>query len=88
MIYLEDGNRVITDPDGLFSVTNVLPGVHTGTLDLTSIPEYRLAPNIRFIERNSTSRLVQLEPGGMVRMNFGVTPTAAGKATELPSKKP
>jgi uncharacterized repeat protein (TIGR01451 family) len=82
VIYLEDGNRVITDPEGLFSVLNVLPGTHTGTLDLTSIEEYRLAPNIRFIERNSTSRLVQLEPGGMVRMNFGVTPSAAGKATK------
>ena len=88
VIYLEDGNRIITDPDGLFSVTNVLPGVHTGILDLTSIPEYRLAPNIRFIERNSTSRLVKLEPGGMARMNFGVTPTAAGEATESRRKIP
>jgi uncharacterized repeat protein (TIGR01451 family) len=88
VIYLEDGNRVITDPEGLFSVINVLPGTHTGTLDLTSIEEYRLAPNIRFIERNSSSRLVQLEPGGMVRMNFGVTPTAAGKNTKLRRKLP
>ncbi|NJL52005.1 MAG: DUF11 domain-containing protein [Hydrococcus sp. SU_1_0] len=88
VIYLEDGNRVITDPEGLFSVINVLPGTHTGTLDLTSIEEYRLAPNIRFIERNSSSRLVQLEPGGMVRMNFGVTPTAAGKTTKLRRKLP
>jgi uncharacterized repeat protein (TIGR01451 family) len=88
VIYLEDGNRVITDPEGLFSVLNVLPGTHTGTLDLTSIEEYRLAPNIRFIERNSTSRLVQLEPGGMVRMNFGVTPTAADKATKSRSNLP
>ena len=88
VIYLEDGNRVITDPDGLFSVKNVLPGIHTGILDLTSIPEYNLAPNMRFIERNSTSRLVRLEPGGMVRMNFGVTPTAKGKNTESRRKIP
>jgi uncharacterized repeat protein (TIGR01451 family) len=79
VIFLEDGNRVITDAEGLFSVVNVLPGIHTGILDLTSIPEYRLAPNLRFSEGNSKSRLVKLEPGGMVRMNFGVTPTAAGK---------
>jgi uncharacterized repeat protein (TIGR01451 family) len=79
VIFLEDGNRVITDAEGLFSVANVLPGIHTGILDLTSIPEYRLAPNLRFSEGNSKSRLVKLEPGGMVRMNFGVTPTAAGK---------
>lgn len=80
VIFLEDGNRVITDPEGMFSVTNVLPGIHTGTLDLTSIPEYRLAPNVRFIERNSKSRMVKLQPGGLVRMNFGVTPTATGEA--------
>jgi len=87
VIYLEDGNRIITDPDGLFSVANVLPGMHTGILDLTTIPDYRLAPNVRFIERNSSSRLVQLEPGGLVRMNFGVTPTAAGKDAEPESRR-
>lgn len=86
VIYLEDGNRIITDADGLFSVTNMLPGHHTGILDLTTIPEYRLAPNLRFSESNSTSRLVNLEPGGMVRMNFGVTPTASGKDQDSESR--
>ena len=86
VIYLEDGNRIITDADGLFSVTNLLPGYHTGILDLTTIPEYRLAPNLRFSESNSTSRLVNLEPGGMVRMNFGVTPTASGKDQDSESR--
>ena len=78
VIYLENGNRIITDADGLFSVANVLPGYHTGILDLTTIPEYSLAPNLRFSESNSKSRLVRLEPGGLVRMNFGVMPTAEG----------
>ncbi|BAZ43349.1 hypothetical protein NIES4102_03490 [Chondrocystis sp. NIES-4102] len=87
VIFLEDGNRVITDAEGMFSVVNVLPGIHTGILDLTSVPEYRLAPNLRFSERNSKSRVVKLEPGGMVRMNFGVTPTAAGKKTNLRQRK-
>ena len=81
VIYLDNGNRIITDPEGLFSVSNVLPGYHTGTLDLTTIPEYGLAPNLRFSEQNSSSRLVQLEPGGLVRMNFAVTPTATGEET-------
>ncbi|WP_414621400.1 hypothetical protein [Calothrix sp. CCY 0018] len=75
VIYLENGNRISTDPDGLYSVKNVLPGKHTGVLDLYSLPDYTLAPNIKFKERNSQSRLVNLEPGGMVRMNFAVTPS-------------
>ncbi len=74
VIFLEDGNRITTDPNGLFSLANVLPGYHTGVLDLSSVPGYALAPNKKFRERNSQSRLVHLEPGGLVRMNFGVTP--------------
>ncbi|AFY31142.1 DUF11 domain-containing protein [Calothrix sp. PCC 7507] len=75
VIFLEDGNRITTDPNGLFSVANALPGSHTGVLDLSSVPGYTLAPNEKFRERNSQSRLVRLEPGGLVRMNFAVTPT-------------
>lgn len=75
VIFLDDGNRVVTDGDGLFSVQKMLPGQRTGTLDLSSLPGYTLAPNLRFIERNSYSRLVNLAPGSLVRMNFGVTPT-------------
>ncbi|BAY34856.1 hypothetical protein NIES2107_67660 [Nostoc carneum NIES-2107] len=74
VIFLEDGNRITTDPNGLFSVANVLPGNHTGVLDLSSVNGYTLAPNEKFRERNSQSRLVRLEPGGLVRMNFAVTP--------------
>jgi len=75
VIFLDDGNRVVTDADGLYSVKKMLPGQHTGTLDLSSLPGYTLAPNLHFSERNSLSRLVNLAPGGLVRMNFGVTPT-------------
>ena len=75
VIFLEDGNRITTDPNGLFSLANALPGNHTGVLDLSSVPGYTLAPNEKFRERNSQSRLVRLEPGGLVRMNFAVTPT-------------
>lgn len=80
VIFLEDGNRITTDPDGLYSVKNVLPGKHTGVLDLQSLPGYTLAPNVKFKERNSQSRLVNLEPGGMVRMNFAVTPSFGEEA--------
>ncbi|MEO1134272.1 MAG: hypothetical protein AAFX40_16405 [Cyanobacteria bacterium J06639_1] len=82
VIFMEDGNRITTDPNGLFSVTNVLPGLHTGVLDLSSLPGYTLAPNLYFVERNSQSRLVNLAPGGMARMNFAVTPTYLEESIE------
>jgi uncharacterized repeat protein (TIGR01451 family) len=76
VIFMDDGNRVTTDANGLFSVQAAVAGYRTGSLDFTSLPGYSLAPNLQFKERNSPSRLVKLAPGGIVRMNFGVTPTA------------
>jgi len=75
VIFMDDGNRIVTDANGMFSLPNVIAGYRTGTLDLSSIPGYTLAPNRYRIEGNSPSRLVRLAPGGMVRMNFAVTPT-------------
>jgi uncharacterized repeat protein (TIGR01451 family) len=74
VVFLDDGTRIVTDENGLFSVANVLPGYRTGVIDLSSLPGYTLAPNLYFKERNSQSRLVRLAPGGMARMNFAVTP--------------
>lgn len=75
VVFMDDGNRILTDPEGLFSLANVIAGNRTGVLDLTSLPGYTLAPNLYRIEANSQSRLVRLAPGGLVRMNFAVTPT-------------
>ncbi|PAX53303.1 DUF11 domain-containing protein [Brunnivagina elsteri] len=74
VIYMDDGNRIMTDANGLFSLANVVSGYRSAALDLTSLPGYALAPNRYFIERNSQSRMVQLAPGSMARVNFGVTP--------------
>ncbi len=76
VIFLDDGNKVTTDANGMFSVKGAANGYRTGVLDLSSLPGYTLAPNLYFKERNSQSRLVKLAPNGLVRMNFGVTPTA------------
>jgi uncharacterized repeat protein (TIGR01451 family) len=78
VIYMDDGNRIVTDANGLYSLSNVLSGSRTLALDLTSIPGYTLAPNLYFIERNSQSRLVRLAPGSLGRVNFAVTPAARG----------
>ena len=75
VIFMDDGNRITTDANGLFSLAFVISGYRTGTLDLTSLPGYTLAPNQYRIEGNSSSRLVKLAPGSLVRMNFAVTPS-------------
>jgi len=75
VIFMETGNRIITDPNGLFSMANVFSGNRVGALDLSSLNGYTLAPNLFRVEENSQSRLVRLEPGGLARMNFAVTPT-------------
>ncbi|WP_421659151.1 DUF7507 domain-containing protein [Leptothermofonsia sp. ETS-13] len=75
VIYMDDGNRITTDANGLFSLSYVVAGYRTGTLDLTSLPGYTLAPNLYRIEGNSQSRFVKLAPGGLAKMNFAVTPT-------------
>lgn len=79
VVYMDDGNRITTDTNGLYSLANVIAGNRTATLDLSSLPGYSLAPNSYFIEKNSQSRLVRLAPGGMVRMNFAVTPVYGEK---------
>ncbi|MEO1093421.1 MAG: hypothetical protein AAFX01_00800 [Cyanobacteria bacterium J06638_28] len=82
VVFLDDGNRIVTDENGLFSVDCVLAGRRTGALDLSSLPGYTLAPNLYFKERNSQSRLVNLAPGGLARMNFAVTPTFQEEGAE------
>jgi uncharacterized repeat protein (TIGR01451 family) len=74
VVYMDDGNRIVTDANGLYSLANVVSGYRSATLDLTSLPGYALAPNNYFIERNSQSRMVRLAPGSMARVNFAVTP--------------
>lgn len=78
VIYMDDGNRIVTDANGLFSLANVISGYRSATLDLTSLPGYALAPNNYFIERNSPSRMVKLAPSSLARVNFGVTPAFSG----------
>ncbi|AFY59173.1 conserved repeat protein [Rivularia sp. PCC 7116] len=74
VIFMDDGNRIITDANGMYSVANVISGNRTATLDYTSLPGYIQAPNLYKIKNNSQSRLVRLAPGSMARINFAVTP--------------
>ncbi|MGB2927232.1 MAG: hypothetical protein WBB82_18175, partial [Limnothrix sp.] len=76
VVFLQNGNRIVTDKDGLFSVANVYPGWHVGVLDLTSVPGYTLAPNPYVLRSEHQGREARLEPGGLARMNFAVTPVS------------
>lgn len=76
VVFLQNGNRIVTDKDGLFSVANVRPGWHVGVLDLTSVPGYTMAPNPYVLRSETQGREARLEPGGLARMNFAVTPVA------------
>jgi hypothetical protein len=78
VVLMDDGNRILTDANGLYSVSNVIAGARSLVLDLGSLPGYTLAPNRHVRERNSQARFVRLEPGGLVRVNFAVTPTFEG----------
>jgi len=75
VVMLDDSTRIVADANGLFSVPTVTAGWHAAAIDMASVPGYTLA-RPRFRERNSQSRMVRLSPGGLVRLNFGVVPTA------------
>lgn len=78
VIYMDDGNRIVSDAKGLFSLPGVISGYRSAALDMSSLPGYALAPNTYFIEKNSQSRMVKLAPGSLARVNFGVTPAFSG----------
>ncbi len=84
IVFIDDGTRVTTDERGIYSLSNVVAGTRTGVLDLSSVPGYTFAPNRVRKERNSQTQLVRLEPGGMVRLNFAVTPVTPVTPAALP----
>ncbi len=74
VIFSDDGLRVVTDEYGRFTIPSVHPGYRSAALDLSSIPGYQIAANLKLAERNSVSRMVRVAPGSLARMNFAVTP--------------
>ncbi len=87
VVILDDSTRIVADANGLFSLASVTAGYHTAALDMQSVPGYVIARNRRFKERNSQSRLVNVQPGGMVRLNFGVVPADAPAPMSMPMPK-
>jgi hypothetical protein len=75
VIFTDDGLRVTTDEYGRFSIPGIYPGYRSAVLDLSSIPGYQIAANVRMRDRNSPSRMVRVAPGSLARMNFACTAT-------------
>lgn len=88
VIFLDDGNRITTDEEGLYSVNCLQPGRRVGTLDYTSVPGYQITPDPNFIDRDSVSRWVNMAPGATRRMNFGLSPLAEPEPEPLPIPEP
>ena len=71
VLYLEDGTRVITDPDGKYSITGVLPGTHVLRVDETSLPEHMvLVPRSNRFLGDGASQFVDMTAGGLFQADF------------------
>ncbi len=88
VIFLDDGNRITTDEEGLYSVNCLQPGRRVGTIDYTSVPGYQITPDPNFIDRDSVSRWVNMAPGATRRMNFGLKPLAEPEPEPIPEPEP
>ena len=98
-LYLQSGQSVITDSQGLYNVPSLADGSHVLSLDPITIPSgYALADGGTLAGRSWTRLLrTPLGGGALLRQNFALSPTeatrlsafaaATAKASE-PSKSP
>ncbi|MEO1405475.1 MAG: hypothetical protein AAFV54_03165, partial [Pseudomonadota bacterium] len=72
-LYLETGDYVVTDEDGLYHFENVLPGTHVVQVDEATLPEGYEAvlceENSRYAD-SATSKFVDTIGGAIWRANF------------------
>ena len=73
-IFLENGIRVVTDRNGKYTVSGLLPGTHVLRLDEKTLPEDLLpaGQGTRFAG-NASSQFVELPPSGLMKVNFPLT---------------
>ena len=81
VIYLDDGNRITTDANGLYSLNFVLPGTHTGTLDLTSLIAGLQAKGhtvSNAAQSSGVSSIMRINRNGVPKLEGGVDPRREG----------
>ncbi|MDF1593577.1 MAG: hypothetical protein P1P89_18875 [Desulfobacterales bacterium] len=85
VIYMEDGTRVETDPDGKFSIYGVKPGTHVLRVDTASLPEdVELVPISNRFLGSASSQFVDMVYGQIYKANFA----AKRKTTVRDDRRP
>jgi len=71
VIYMEDGTRVETDPDGKYSIYGVKPGIHVLRVDTATLPKdmYLVSLSNRFMG-SASSQFVDMVYGQIYKANF------------------
>lgn len=85
-LYLETGDYVVTDEDGLYHFENVLPGTHVVQVDEATLPEGYEAvlceENSRYAD-SATSKFIDTIGGAIWRANFYLERTSEVEAEEV-----
>ena len=76
-LYLSNGNSVVTDSQGLYSIPAVSRGAQVIALDPVTIPEFHVLTDNRSRSGKDWTRLLRtpLGGGGMLRQNFALVST-------------
>jgi uncharacterized repeat protein (TIGR01451 family) len=81
-LYMEDGTRVVTDENGLYSIPKVKTGTHVLLLDKSTLPDgLCTAPTSGKFMGSSDSQFVDLGFGSLVKANFSVFECAPPETT-------
>ncbi|HNS33246.1 MAG TPA: SdrD B-like domain-containing protein, partial [bacterium] len=85
-VYMQDGTRAVTDPEGKYSIPGVRQGTHVVRLDETTLPaELKTAPVSNRFMGSDSSQFVDMPPGGLVKANFALHETAHKGSKEVQS---
>ncbi|TAL16468.1 DUF11 domain-containing protein [bacterium] len=94
-IYMEDGRKVVTDENGLYSIPRVTAGTHVLLLDKTTIPEgFCPSPVGSRFMGDAESQFVEIFYGDLAKANFGLyacekeTPAKSSLLEELKASEP
>ncbi|NNE98490.1 MAG: DUF11 domain-containing protein, partial [Pyrinomonadaceae bacterium] len=83
-LYLSNGNSVVTDSQGLYSIPAVSRGAQVIALDPITIPEFHVLTDNRSRSGKDWTRLLRtpLGGGGMLRQNFALISTKDENETD------